>query len=811
MRRPLIPIALLYLAGILLAGIPVQLYALFFAAFDVVLLFILWPKARIPALGALILLAGWINLAQRRAILSPNDLRILAGSTEQIAKVRGFLRDTPSHRVRFDKQKQTNVWSSVAEIEVREIQFKDQPWRPAFGRVVTTTPGVLPDSIFGGQSVEVDGDIRPARGPIAPGLFDYREFLRQKGIYYQLPVHSADAWRVLSSPRSPPIADRFTAWARKTLALGLPVEDQSLQLEWALTLGWKTAMTDEVTEPFIRAATYHIFAVDGLRIAIITAILFGLLRALGVRRAAAGLVAIPFIWFYAAMTDWPASAIRAIIMAMVIFIGWSLKRPSDPINSLFAAAIIILVWEPRQLFQAGFQLSFFVVLCIILIMPFFIAIGQHVLKPDPLLPDNLQPRWKARVRTPVHFVLDIFLTSMAAWLGSIPLVAWYFHLITPLSGPANVPAIPLCGLVLTADLSSLLFGAWLPSVSQLFNCAGWGCMELIRDSSEWSAQLPGAYYYVPMPGAFSIALYYFLLIALLTGWLFKGDYRRWKIASAISLSFLWVCLWLWERPTTQLTVLPLNGGHAIYLDSPGHNNEWLVDCGSAPSADSTVKDYLRAQGVNRLPNFILTHGESFYSGGAQTVHDLFRPQSIYTGGHNFLSPDYRKFLDGLIGDPALKSALQFGDAIGPFTVLYPGRNDNFGRADDNALVLRAEIRGLRILFCSDLGHAGQVALLNHIPNTNDLRADIVVAGVPEQDEPLNDALLDAIQPRIIVIADAAYPAPRQANSALRQRLASRRVPVIYTRDSGAVTLRIRPGRWKLSAMDDSHFSGVLPR
>ena len=149
----------------------------------------------------------------------------------------------------------------------------------------------------------------------------------------------------------------------------MPVEDESLRLEWALALGWKTALTEEVSEPFVQAATYHIFAVDGLRMAIIFGIFFCLFRALRLPRAVCGLVLIPLIWFYVALTGWPASAIRATVMLTVVIIGWVLRRPSDLVNSLFAAALIILLWEPRQLFQAGFQLSFFVVLCIILTLP----------------------------------------------------------------------------------------------------------------------------------------------------------------------------------------------------------------------------------------------------------------------------------------------------------------------------------------------------------------------------------------------------------------------------------------------------------
>src|SRR4051812_47437355 len=121
------------------------------------------------------------------------------------------------------------------------------------------------------------------------------------------------------------------------------------------------------------------------------------------------------------MTGWPASAIRAIVMVMVVYGGWALKRPTDLINSLYVAAIIILVWEPRQLFQAGFQLSFFVVLCIILILPPFQKLTARLLQTDPLLPEQLRPKWQKWWRTPAHYVLDLFFTSIAAWLGSIPL------------------------------------------------------------------------------------------------------------------------------------------------------------------------------------------------------------------------------------------------------------------------------------------------------------------------------------------------------------------------------------------------------
>ena len=124
------------------------------------------------------------------------------------------------------------------------------------------------------------------------------------------------------------------------------------------------------------------------------------------------------------------------------------------------------------------------------------------------------------------------------------------------------------------------------------------------------------------------------------------------------------------------------------------------------------------------------------------------------------------------------------------------------RADDSALVLLGNFSGTRILLLSDLSRAGQGGLLSH---TNDLHADIVIAGLPNEGEPLGGALLDAIQPKAIVIADSEFPANRRASRALKDRLAGRNVPVIYTRESGAVKIVTDKSGWKLQTMDGQKF------
>src|SRR5208283_5859105 len=104
--------------------------------------------------------------------------------------------------------------------------------------------------------------------------------------------------------------ERFRQWARKTLAFGLPgedpgKEDDPLRLTWTLLLDWKAPLTGSVEEPFLRAGTYHIFAVDGLRIGLLAGIGLGLLRLAQMPRALGGALVLPALWFYAGLTGWP--------------------------------------------------------------------------------------------------------------------------------------------------------------------------------------------------------------------------------------------------------------------------------------------------------------------------------------------------------------------------------------------------------------------------------------------------------------------------------------------------------------------------
>ena len=98
----------------------------------------------------------------------------------------------------------------------------------------------------------------------------------------------------------------------------------------------------------------------------------------------------------------------------------------------------------------------------------------------------------------------------------------------------------------------------------------------------------------------------------------------------------------------------------------------------------------------------------------------------------------------------------------------------------------------------------------NLERTRDLRADVIVTGLPVKTEPVADALLDVVQPQFIVVADAEFPATERAGGQLRDRLELRKIPVLYTRRAGAVEFVFGAGGWKVTAADGSFYEFPVP-
>ena len=156
-----------------------------------------------------------------------------------------------------------------------------------------------------------------------------------------------------------------------------------------IVLGVRHQTPEDIDEPFQQTGTLHLFAVSGLNIAIVAALLWMLAMVARLSRKWATALIIPSLFFYAAVTGLQVSSVRAAVMASILFGGFFFERKVFVLNSLAAAAFFLFCWDTNELFSTGFQLSFVVVGAIISFTEPLFGFLQRWGAPDPFLPRSL--------------------------------------------------------------------------------------------------------------------------------------------------------------------------------------------------------------------------------------------------------------------------------------------------------------------------------------------------------------------------------------------------------------------------------------
>jgi hypothetical protein len=269
-----------------------------------------------------------------------------------------------------------------------------------------------------------------------------------------------------------------------------------------------------------------------------------------------------------------------------------------------------------------------------------------------------------------------------------------------------------------------------------------------------------------------------------------------------------IYFWRWEnsRDETDLTVLPLNGGHAVFVDAAGRKNDWLMDCGDENAVNSRSNLSPRA-GREQNSAARADEGDARDCGGAESLNELFGVGELWTSPAHFRSTAYRdQPFRGLTN--RRRATKSFNAATPPAAGRFCIRTRQiiFPRRRQRARAARKFSRR-KILLLSDLSRAGQAPCF---------RARMICArtlslpACPNEGEPLCDALLDAIQPKVIVIADSEFPGhaarePRIERPAGQRN--SRDLHARFRRGDHRDERRLAGG-WKLRTMDGQKFSSV---
>jgi len=611
-----------------------------------------------------------------------------------------------------------------------------------------------------GDEMRLFGLIEPVPPPRNPGEFDMRSYLARHDIHRQLVVsYEGDSELLRHSTGNVLLAtaQASRAWMQTALERGLDDSPAVCGMVTGMVLGVRHQTPEDIEEPFQQTGTLHLFAVAGLHVGIVAQLLWIVATVGRFRRRLAILLIIPALLFYAAITGLHISSVRAALMSSIVLGGFLAERKAFTPNSLAAASVLILSWDTNELFSLGFQLSFCVVTAIVLLAePLFQLLYRQV-ESDRFIPRSLFSRPRKAVDHLMRGVARGMSVSLAAWLGSLPLMLWYYSLVTPISLLANLIVVPIAFFVLAGGLLSIITSALSPGLSIVYNNANWLLAQLILGVVHLFAWLPAGHFYAELPD--------------------------WK-----------------NKVQAEVTVLDVGTGAATHIRT--HTSNWLVDTGSERDFKRTVRTYLHIRGINRIDGLVLTHGDSGHIGGGRELLEEFQPRELIDRGLRDRSPSQRALLATLETQKIPRLVRTSGDTLQLSSnvnarILFPPKGFTQKAADDQTFVIQLFVNGQsRVLFTSDSGEATEHYLLKSDAN---LRSDIIVKGQHRSGISGSSEFLDRVRPQLIIATSRDFPNSERITDEWTETLRKRGIKLFRQDETGAVKLRLFQSRWEAIA------------
>lgn len=653
-----------------------------------------------------------------------------------------------------------------------DIRFLSRTWRITGPTELRLSGRLFSEGFVArGGRWHLSGSLQAPFLPPNPTSYDQRELALRSGVVATLalstalPLEETFSWRLWRQE----MAERSRAWISRQLAVGIEDDKNAVTLLRTMALGTAERDTAQLEEPFRNSGTLHVFAVSGLHVGLIGVIGWLVLKMLRIRKSAALLILIPLVFGYAFITGWRPSAARAAFMMALMVLAPLLDRRGRIVNAMGFAALALWVDDTHQTFQAGFQLSFLVLLSIA-------AFSQWVAQPflpwarlDDLLPVSLAD-WKQRLAAQSReWFLMLGATSVAAWIGSVPLMLAHFRTFTPVALLANVILVPLSFASLACVAMSLLAAALgLTTMQTRINNANLLLAHAMTASAEMFAAVPGGN------------------IALNTEPAAPTD------------------------PPTLIIPTLRPGEGASLLIAEGKN--WWLDAASAKGCTRVLSPLMQRHGIQSVDGIILSHGDADHAGGAEKLFRRFDIPRLLIPLHEPWGLDSRETtLWKLTRSRHTRGAELFRAQTGDFydltrnvkmKVLHPSPEDRFDRADDRSLVARLEVAGTKLLWVGDAGFLTEKNLMKRLPK-RELQSQLLLRGQHAHETGALPEFLAAVKPKVVITSNDPETPGEQMPAHLVDYCNQHEVHLLNVQECGQITLRFLPDE----IMINTHLTG----
>ena len=638
-NRPGLRIALFFSAGIVVAQIPglFRIEMLFIPG--IILLLILARKIfsaggkfaikksniSIQLLLALLIFSiGFIRMSITKQEFLPQTHLINLNLFDSLAQVRGWITDKSEYT-----NGSTKLTVAIISITVRGMQYTHVD-----GKISIKLP--YPVKGYGyGDEITASGILYRPSSRRNPGELDYGDYLERKGIYAQLrapeganiEMHSAGHGNVIMREIVEPVRELLSgAFARFHTG-------QELEFLRAIVLGQRSGIDPEVLDDFRDTGTLHILAVSGLHVGFVVLIVQVVLSFLLVPKRWTPPVIIAAILLYILVTGARPPVMRAGVFLIIYNLGMMTQKWRDALNILGSTSVIVLLINPRELFDPGFQLSFCAVIGIIYftrkVSPLLFKSSDHKSTSGGKgMPQQFSIRWWG------NNVRSLFIMSAGAFFGTALVMAYHFHRLAPGGIFLSILFVPAAALVVGLGFAEIVFGSLFTGVGTVLSSTNDALIQIMFRANRLFTGVPGVNFTV---GHHEIIWVVFLIIfVIITVPIFSSmPNHKYKIIFSIAVvMIIWGSWWTQPDGLMRVTFLDVGQGDAAVISFPD-GTHWLVDGGdkweSSDAGENHVVPYMRWAGIRGLNGVILSHPNRDHYGGLPSVLKYAAVDTLYEG------------------------------------------------------------------------------------------------------------------------------------------------------------------------------------
>ena len=503
----------------------------------------------------------------------------------------------------------------------------------------------------------------------------------------------------------------------------------------ALLLGERGRMDPDISHSLQNAGIFHLFAISGAHIAIISFLLFSLFRFLRLTDRTNHILLILFLLFYASLVEGRPSVMRATIMALAYLIGKLIWRNVNLLNTLAISAFILLILNPANLFSLGFQLTFAATLSIILFFP-------KVTKYLPRLPLRIS---------------EIFALSLTAQIAVLPFVALAFNRITFSALILNFTAIPLVGLIMACGYIFLLISVMSPFLAGILAKFTYFLVSLLIATSHLLDPIPGLSFRIPTPSSFVVLGYFFTLGLFLIPIKIKWQKIITSVCYSIFLGLLVTYPFASHSKTLKLTFIDVGQGDSILVEFPG-TKKMLIDGGGTPEdifdiGDRIVSTFLWEKGIKKIHYLVLTHAHPDHMNGLKAVARNFKIGEFweaFSPKDNYAYAELRRRLTASTASRRMfRGHVENVDGV-KIEILNPPQADTTVSKilNDQSLVLRISYGQTEFLLTGDISKKVEIEL---VQSSQPLQSDVLKSPHHGSNSSSSEEFLTAVSPRFLIL------------------------------------------------------------